>query len=108
MTDNKDPQAITGRRLLNCIVRSFLIVRWYDSQRKEWTDWEEITGRELTSKYGDTPEQWKEACKSWIEIGGFYDYRIGTETKVIEWETSYLPNAQGHQSPTKKDCQNEN
>lgn len=73
------------------LVRNFLMFRWYDDQRKEWTDWEEITGRMLTEKYGHTPEDWKVACQSWI-VGGLYEYRIGTRIDVVEWEMSYFAN----------------
>lgn len=47
-----------------------------------------ITGYQLESKYGSTPEEWKESCKNWIEIGGLYEYRIGKRTDVVEWSMS--------------------
>lgn len=71
---------------------NFLMFRWYDSQKKEWTEWEEITGRMLIEKYGRTPEDWKVACQSWIEIGGLYEYRIGTRIDMVNWEFSYIKN----------------
>lgn len=72
------------------VSRPYLEKRWYDSQWKKWTDWEEIEGRQLRDKYGTTPEEWKESCKSWIEIGGTYEYRIGVRTDEVVWEMSYL------------------
>lgn len=48
----------------------------------------------LCEKYGTTPEEWKAACKTWIEVGGHYEYRIGTRTDVVEWEISYRENSE--------------
>jgi hypothetical protein len=75
---------------VNQVPRYYLEFRWYDSQHKTWQDWEEITGWKLENKYGSTPEDWKAACETWIEVGGTYEYRIGTREDKIVWETSYL------------------
>jgi len=72
--------------------RSFLEMRWYDKQWDKWTEWEEVEGFKLREKYGTTPEEWKASCKAWIEVGGHYEYRIGTRTDVVEWEISYREN----------------
>jgi hypothetical protein len=72
--------------------RSFLEMRWYDKQWDKWTEWEEVEGFKLREKYGTTPEEWKASCKIWIEVGGHYEYRIGTRTDVVEWEISYREN----------------
>jgi len=67
----------------------FLERRWYDKQYKTWTEWEEIQGEELRRKYGTMVEEWKESCIQWIQVGGHYEYRIGTRTSVVEWQVSY-------------------
>ena len=68
----------------------FLQMRWYDKQWGKWTEWKEVEGFKLREKYGTTPEEWKASCKMWIEVGGHYEYRIGTRTDVLDWEISYL------------------
>ena len=82
--------------------RSFLEMRWYDKQWDKWTEWEEVEGFKLREKYGTTPEEWKASCKMWIEVGGHYEYRIGTRTDVVEWEISYRENVQGEAQPPAK------
>jgi hypothetical protein len=72
--------------------RSFLEMRWYDKQWDKWTEWEEVKGFKLREKYGTTPEEWKASCKIWIEVGGRYEYRIGTRTDVVDWKISYREN----------------
>jgi hypothetical protein len=66
----------------------FLEMRWHDTQWDKWEEWTEVD----TSTYGKTPEEWKKTAESWIDIGGTYEYRIGTRTDVIDWELSYRDN----------------
>lgn len=66
-----------------------LLQRWYDRQWDKWEEWEEVTGDHLIRKYGETPEQWKESCKGWIECGGHYEYKIAKRVDTVEWEISY-------------------
>ena len=72
--------------------RSFLEMRWYDKQWDKWTEWEEVEGFKLREKYGTTPEEWKASCEMWIEVGGHYEFRIGTRTDVVNWKISYREN----------------
>jgi len=75
-----------------------LFRRWYDSQWKKWDEWDEVTGDFLIQKYGETPEQWKESCKAWIDCGGLYEYKIAKRVDTVEWEMSYkdLGNKEKH------------
>jgi hypothetical protein len=66
-----------------------LLVRWYDKQWGRWDDWREVPFSEQREKYGVVEEEWKQACKTYIEIGGRYEYRIVERTEKTEWEMSY-------------------
>ena len=74
-------------------------MRWYDKQWDKWTEWEEVEGFKLREKYGTTPEEWKASCEMWIEVGGHYEFRIGTRTDVVNWKISYRENAKEHAPP---------
>jgi len=69
-----------------------LFYRYYDSSRKQWTEWQEVSGVDLKRLYGETLEEWKKHCKSWIECGGTYQYKIYSRVDTVEWEMSYLDN----------------
>lgn len=66
-----------------------LYCRWYDKRWEKWSHWAEQEGRELLSKYGETEEEWKESCKSWIEMGGTYEFKIVERTEEPIWRISY-------------------
>lgn len=66
-----------------------LLRRWYDRQWDKWDEWAEVTGEHLMQKYGETPEQWRESCKRWIDCGGLYEYKIAKRVDTVEWEISF-------------------
>lgn len=70
----------------------------YDSRQTGWTKWEDIDGYRLKDKYGTTVEEWMSACRSWIAMGGRYQYRLIRRTDTVEWEMDYTENNQisGH------------
>lgn len=69
--------------------RLVLQQRLHDSQRDTWTPWEEISLPKLLTYYGQTPEEWKTACRDWIGMGGRYEYRIVRRSEVQEWGLSF-------------------
>jgi hypothetical protein len=83
MPSNDDPGEPGAR------VKFVLFRRWHDGQWNTWTEWEEIRGKELRDKYGETPEIWKKMCKNWIEVGGRYEYRIVRRVDTVEWSLSF-------------------
>ena len=66
-----------------------LLQRWYDRTLQRWDRWAEITGEELRTKYGITPDEWKQNCQAWIDIGGTYQYKIVRRTDATVWTCSY-------------------
>lgn len=66
-----------------------LFYRFHDKQWNTWRDWEEITGRQLLSKYGDTQEDWIKNCQAWIDVGGRYEYKIVCRTEIPEWGMTF-------------------
>jgi len=85
------------------------MLRHYDAEKKEYTEWEELTKFRLWEYYGRTPKEWKASCKAWMkpagtheyrgEIGGHYEYKIITRTEVVEWTASYVKNSKGILKP---------
>lgn len=66
-----------------------LIQRWYDPQFERWEDPRTITGQELLENYGETPDDWKKAAESWIEMGGKYRFEIVRGFKMVIWTKEF-------------------
>ena len=66
-----------------------LFQRHHDRSRNQWSEWEEIQGRELWEKFGANVNEWKRNAKSWIEMGGTYEIKIVQITERIEWSIHY-------------------
>lgn len=62
-----------------------LYVRYHDKQWNMWREWEEVSSYRLLNKYGETKEDWIESCKSWIKIGGRYEYKIVRRIEMVEY-----------------------
>lgn len=69
--------------------RLALFLRHHDRSRDQWTEWEQIQGRELWEKFGATVGEWKQHAKGWIEMGGTYEIKIVQITEHIEWSIHY-------------------
>lgn len=109
MTDTPTPpaEATDGRLPARaCYLSSHLLMRWWDKQWKTWTEWEEVSGFKLREKYGANPEEWKESCKTWIEVGGHYEYRIVTRSETVDWEISFSDKRFRDDTPTEGQCRN--
>lgn len=66
--------------------KKVLMYRWYDRQLGKWTEWEDIQEPKLSTKYGKTPTDWKRSCKTWLSVGGLYQYKIVQRTDETIWE----------------------
>lgn len=66
-----------------------LFLRHHDQSRDQWTEWEEVQGRELWEKFGATVDEWKQHAKSWVEMGGTYEIKIVQITERVEWSIHY-------------------
>lgn len=69
--------------------RQVLLMRHHDTRSNKWTPWSEPSHTDLLSKFGTTPDEWKDTCKRWIEIGGTYEFKIVRRTDVVEWKVHY-------------------
>lgn len=82
-----DSQAVVQERL---VLDSWVLQeRNHDRYTKEWSEWEDVVGRKLREKFGDTPEDWKRACKMWIEVGGRYEFRIFKRVDTEDWSMCF-------------------
>lgn len=70
------------------------MMRHHDTRSDKWSQWEEPSQIDLRSKYGTTPDEWKDTCKRWIEMGGTYEFKIMRRTDVVEWSLRYANNDQ--------------
>jgi hypothetical protein len=69
--------------------RPVLMMRHHDTRNDKWSQWKEPSQTDLRSKYGTTPDEWKDTCKRWIEIGGTYEFKILRRTDAVEWSIHY-------------------
>ena len=82
-----DSQAVVHERL---VLGSWVLQeRNHDRYTQEWGEWEDVEGRKLREKFGETPDEWKRACKMWIEVGGRYEFRIFKRVDAEEWSMCF-------------------
>ena len=80
-------QAVAQQRL---VLDSWVLQeRNHDRYTKEWSEWEDVVGRKLRDKFGANPEEWKEACKMWIDVGGRYEFRIFKRVDTEDWSIRF-------------------
>jgi hypothetical protein len=80
-------QAVAQERL---VLGSWVLQeRNHDRYREEWSEWQDVEGRKLREKFGETPDEWKRACKMWIEVGGRYEFRIFKRIDTEEWSMCF-------------------
>ena len=82
-----DSPAVVQQRL---VLDSWVLQeRNHDRYTKEWSEWEDVGGRKLRDKFGANPEEWKEACKMWIDVGGRYEFRIFKRVDTEDWSIRF-------------------
>lgn len=69
--------------------RWVLLMRHHDTRNDNWSAWEEPNKADLNAKYGTNPEQWRDTCSRWIEMGGTYEFKIVRRTDEVEWSLHY-------------------
>ena len=65
----------------------FILQRQYRERQCEiWSDWQDVDEYNLQRCFGKTVKDWKRNCKSWIDMGGLYRFRIIKRTDNCVWE----------------------